>query len=210
MKGLVMSETVFQIQLKGTSPLVMHANTLANPLAPEKKQLSALTNKRPKTDADYLAIQKIEFNAGIYWDHLLGLYLPIANLRQMLIEGAAKFKKKKPFQSGLWIQNDAPLLIGGDEKLSIPELFEKYAWYTQAKNGKSTIMRTRPRFATWECTFGVEVEPNMLDAEDLKSAIEYAGKAVGIGDAKTLGYGRFMATVTASGASSLSRMAEQK
>ncbi len=167
----------FRIHLKGRTPLVMHANTLANPLAPEKKQLSALTNKKPKTDADYLAIQKIEFAAGIYWDHLLGLYLPTANLRKMMIEGSRKNKKGKAFESGLYVVDDAPLLIGGDEKMSVEQLFDKYAWTTQAGNQKSTIMRTRPRFNKWECVFEVEIETGLIDLADLEAAIASAGLA---------------------------------
>ena len=190
-----MASLRYRIHLKGRSPLVMHANTLANPLAPEKKQLSALTKKTPKTDADYLAIQKIEFVAGIYWCHLLGPYLPTANLRKMLIEGARKNKKGKQFESGLFVVDDAPVDFGETEKLSMEQLFAKYAWTTQAGNQKSTIMRTRPKFDKWECAFDVEIEEDLVNLDDLQNALASAGLGVGIGDAKSLGMGRFSGKV---------------
>jgi hypothetical protein len=190
----------YQIHLKARSPLVMHSNTLANPLSEEKKQLSALTLKKPKTDAAYLAIQKIEFSAGIYYDHLLGVYLPTANLRKMLIEGGRKNKKGKAFESGLYVIDDVPVVIDNDAsigKLPLEALFEKYAWTVPVGNQKNTVMRTRPRFDSWECTFSVMIETSLLNVDDIENALNSAGIGVGIGDAKSLGMGRFVGKVLA-------------
>ena len=184
----------YRVRLEGRSPLVHHSNTMVNPLSKEKKALSALTGKKPKTDADYLAIQKLEFTAGLYHDKRLGVIIPCQNLRKMLIEGARKNKKGKQFEAGLIVEGDAVLEFPGQGK-TIEELYEDYAWTVPAGNQKSTIMRTRPRFDEWACEFDVLLEESLVDKSDLAAALKAAEIAVGICDARALGMGRFYSKV---------------
>lgn len=109
----------------------------------------------------------------------------------MLIEGARKNKKGKQFESGLFVVDDAPVDFGEPDKLTMEQLFERYAWTVPAGNQKNTIMRTRPKFDKWSCTFDVEIEEDLVSLDDLKNALASAGLGVGIGDAKSLGMGRF-------------------
>lgn len=183
----------FRVRLEGRSPLVMHNNTCVDPLSPEKKKLGALTGKKSKTDADHLAIRQIEFAAGIYFDHLLGPYIPAKNLRKMLIEGARKKKQGKQFEAGIFVCDDAKLLYDGPRDLE--SLYEQFAWTVPAGNQSATIMRTRPKFDDWACEFEVMVETSLVGHDDLVEALKSAEIAVGICDARSLGMGRFRSQV---------------
>lgn len=63
------------LKLTGMSPLMMHADTLANPLNPITKAHKELTSKRKKTDDDHEAIAKSEFIAGAYWTKEDGFFI---------------------------------------------------------------------------------------------------------------------------------------
>ncbi|MEB4734046.1 hypothetical protein OXV40_33915, partial [Burkholderia contaminans] len=58
---------ILRLNICGSSPLMMHSDKLANPLAAETKAHRELTGKRKKTDEDHVAIARSEFLAGLYW-----------------------------------------------------------------------------------------------------------------------------------------------
>ena len=68
-------ETI-KIKVTGTAPLMMHADTLANPLSQITQAHRSLTSKRKKTDEDHLAIARSEFMAGCYWSKNEGFFIP--------------------------------------------------------------------------------------------------------------------------------------
>jgi len=65
---------ILKLNIIGTSPLMMHSDKFANPLAPETKAHKSLTAKRKKTDEDHLAIAKSEFMSGAYYSEKSGIY----------------------------------------------------------------------------------------------------------------------------------------
>jgi len=192
---------IVKVKLIGTSPLVMHANTLANPLHPMKKKIAALTGKRKKTDSDHIEIARLEFIAGMYHDKERGPYIPRQNIRKMLIEAARKDKNGKQFEQGIYIVDDAPLEYDGPR--DIQGLYEavdedenpQFCWSTIVGNQKSSILRTRPRFTDWGCEFEVEIVPELVDMPTFETALDKAKISGGLCDARVLGYGRFSPTV---------------
>jgi len=58
---------------------------------------------------------------------------------------------------------------------------------------RSRIMRSRPEFKKWKCTFNIEVINEDLDKTILKEILESAGKFKGVGDFRPE-YGRFEIT----------------
>ena len=181
----------YTIRLNGTSPLVMSNNRSVDPLDALKKEMDKITSKRKKTDADHEELKRVEFMSRIYADEETGPYIPAGNLRAMLIAGAKKQKMGTAFKSALYVHADASLEYDGPR--DIQGLYEAgYAWRVPVKNmGTSTVMRTRPKFDQWACEFEVDADEEVVNKSDVEEALEKARKYVGLGDARTLGFGRF-------------------
>ena len=64
------------VRLEGHQPLIIHNSQLANPLNKWSKLMKDVTSKRKKTDADLLELQRLEFMGGMYFDDLVGVYVP--------------------------------------------------------------------------------------------------------------------------------------
>jgi hypothetical protein len=171
-----------QLKLKivGTSPLMMHSDRLANPLAPETKAHRELTGKRKKTDEDHIAIAKSEFIAGAYWDKELGFYIPGQNFDATFWAGAKLQKIGVHWRRGaLVLENKVKLLHDGP---STPEKL----WESPAnvdcrgvKVGAAKLMRYRPIFLDWAAELTVHINTEVLDLKEAQKAIEDAGALIG-------------------------------
>ena len=191
-----MSVDVYKIRLVGRTDLVLHNNQCVDPLNPLKKQISAITGKKKKTDSDHLQLRKLEFIAGLYFSDQLGPFIPAQNLRKMLIEAARKDKNGKQFESGIFVEGHAPIQYEGPRSIEkMIEMGEEYMWTTPAGNQSSTIMRTRPRFKKWTVDFEVLAEPSLVQKDMLLNALRHAEISVGICDARSIGCGRFSASI---------------
>jgi hypothetical protein len=191
-----MSVESYKIRLTGRTDLVLHNNQCVDPLNPLKKQISAITGKKKKTDADHLQLRVLEFIAGLYFNDQLGPYIPAQNLRKMLIEAARKDKNGKQFESGVFIEENSPIEYEGPR--TVNELIakgEEFMWTTPAGNQASTIMRTRPRFKKWAIEFVVLTESSLVNRDMIVNALRHAEISVGICDARSIGCGRFKAEI---------------
>jgi hypothetical protein len=192
------------IRLTGTSPLVLHNNILADPLHEAKRAMDKLTSKRKKTDADHEEIRRLEFIASLYMDHR-GPIMPMANCRKMLIEGGKKDRNGKQFESGLlmvadaFIEHDGPQrkpdATDDEHELYMSRLYGKFGWSTIVGNQKNKIVRTRPKFDEWAFEFQIELIEDLLDEPTVRMALQKAERGVGIGDGRSIGFGRFKAKV---------------
>ena len=187
-------------------PLIMHDGRLSDPLDEKSKRLKLVTSKKKKSDEDLAEIKRIEFEGAMYFDEKLGPYLPCANLQACMCAGARKRKLGQSFEAmvEVMIPPDGPqgyaleywsLGPTGTREpgpRTLKALFAKTAHVLRerAKVGMSAVMRTRPRFSKWSCTFLVEVLDDDVDDSQVKQAFEDAGKYCGIGD-WTPRYGRF-------------------
>lgn len=182
-----------QIKIKATgiTPLMMHADTLANPLAAASKAHRELTTKRKKTEDDHLAIARSEFIAGCYWSAADGFFVPGQNFDATFLAGAKMQKNGVRWKRGvLVIENKVPLLHSGPET---PETL----WESPAnvdcrgvKVGTAKIMRYRPVFLEWAAELTVAVNTDVIDVQEVKKAIDDAGALIGVCEYRPR-FGRF-------------------
>ena len=183
-----------KLKITGTSPLMMHSDRLANPLAPETKAHKELTSKRIKTEEDYLAIARSEFMAGAYWNEAHGFYVPGQNFYGTFFEGSKLQKNGKRWKSGaLVLENKVKLLH--DAPKTPDEL-----WGSPAnvdcrgeKAGQAKLMRYRPIFLDWAAELTVHINTDVLDLKEAKKAIDDAGALIGVCEYRPR-YGRFQVT----------------
>lgn len=180
------------VRLTGKTPLVLHNNQCVDPRNPLKKAISAITSKgKRKTDADLEEIIRLEFAAGLYLDPVLGPVVPAQNIRKMLIEAARKDKNGKQFESGAYIYEASAIEYEGPRDLRGMIDDGRFMWTTVVGNQSASILRTRPKFDQWALNFNVELEDTLVTKDMLQNAMNHAQLAVGLCDARAIGYGRF-------------------
>ena len=175
-----------EIQLKGTTTLIMHSDALADPLSEGAQKMRELHDKKKKTDDDHREIEKTELRYGVYWDDELGVYIPQANIMKCLIESARMSKNGRAVERGVYIvESKIPLQYEHGPKKTLDDLVNDPRLKlrkTVVVRGQR-IVRTRPAFPNWSCRFHVIYDENMIKNENqLIAFISNAGQYVGIGN----------------------------
>jgi len=103
-----------EIEIVGLTPLLMHADTLADPLAEETKAFKRVSSKRTKTDADHEEMARQEYQAGLYLDGDGRVVIPNRNIMKCLIEGARITKSGVKVERGFTVTAaEFPLIYDG-------------------------------------------------------------------------------------------------
>ncbi len=186
------------IELKGTSPLLMHNPRMVDPEFQINREIKALTSKRKKTDEDLRQIERLEWYGGIYEEGGV-VVQPTAKVRKCLVNTAKISRNGKSVERALSFADlYVPLVYNGPK--NIDKLFadEKYHSRLSVGVGGKRVMRVRPKFFPWGLIVtGIMVEDAGLNLEDLVRIVDLAGVAEGIGDNRVNGYGRFEGKVIA-------------
>lgn len=185
-----------QITFTGTSPLLMHNPQMVDSEFELNRQIKAITAKRKKTDDDLRSIERLEWYGGLYAQDGV-IVQPTAKARKCLINTAKISKMGKMVERALSFNSlNVPLAYDGPK--DIHEVFADKAFHSRLSVGVGTkrVMRVRPKFFPWAFTVeGVFVEDAGLNPEDMERIVELAGVVEGIGDGRTIGYGRFAGKV---------------
>lgn len=187
-----------QIRFKvtGSIPMMLHNNQMADPLNIYKKASSQLTSKRKKTDSDELAIARIEWEAGLYFDPDGYLCVPGQNLERMLLDAAKKNKNGVKIKEGIRVEENhiridvgvpfrrtfipkTPQDVPSDE---LNKLYEKFFDRRMCKIGKVTVVRTRPRFDKWSFEFTVLFTSDIINEATITETMAVASRQIGFGD----------------------------
>jgi hypothetical protein len=188
------------ISIRGIAPMLQHNNQTVNPLNKYAKQIKTYTSKRKKADEDYEAIAKIEWEAGLYYNDTIGVFVPSANVEAMLRDAAKKLRKGTDIKQSLRVYPlEIPLKYNGVRKL---EELKKIAFSGEPVNGESfcdirsakvnanTIMRCRPRFNQWGLDFDIEADEAVFNKDDVVQILAIAGHKIGLSDYRPR-YGMF-------------------
>lgn len=192
----------YRIHLKGISPLIMHADTLCNPMNPKAKQLKEISSIRGKKDEHYLAMAELEWFGALYYDDEIGLHITSKVLLGCFQAAARKFKLGKATKA---IFIDCALgvpLIGYEGKTA------ESLWNAKNKKGdrlyifsntvvvsQARLVRTLPIFPNWELKFEVYLNTELLSPQQLETIITTAGFEFGMCELRPQNaagtYGRF-------------------
>lgn len=169
--------------LTGTRPLLMHADTLSNPLHPITKEHKKLTSIRKKTDDDHLELAKSEWRAGLYYDlEKERPYIPGLNIEASLIEGGklsrlgSQLKRStQVFTERCYLEYDGPRDLQG--------LWDKGFYDIRSvKVQTSRIMRCRPLFMDWACPCSIVFDTEAINRDQVTKSLHDAGIYCGLGD----------------------------
>lgn len=176
--------------------MLMHSTASLNVAGTFTKELNSYTGKKNKTEEDEAAIRYYQWMNAIYWNETLGVYLPSLNIEGAIWEASKLRKRGKQIRQALiGLQDRFPLTYDGPKDRD--ELYKaKDGWFVDVRPvriGTSRVMRCRPIFREWSCTFQMSFMPDILEAEEIKGYIITAGRQIGIGDYRPR-YGHFTLT----------------
>lgn len=179
----------------GIRPLVMHNGLMADPTNSLVRRIKEITSKGSKklTDADYEERDRLEWEAGLYWDSADGLVIPSDNIERCIQLGAQKSRIGKDVQAAVFCT--APQVAvdysgpkDKDKLYADPRFTLRKGVAVQ----KSRIIRIRPMIPTgWSLTFTLEFDESIVNPKSLVKAMADAGSLVGLGDWRPK-FGRFL------------------
>jgi hypothetical protein len=181
-----------RIRIQGDAPLILQADTLADPLHPLTLRYKETTRKQKKTDTDQRIMGDIEFEAGLYYDEKMGPYVPGEVVAKCLVEAARLSKAGKQMERGVMIQEQKiELLYDGPRDFKSLLNDWKYHYRKTVVVGKARTVRVRPIFHEWALECGFNFMEDVVDARAIAGAMETAGKLIGIGQRRPNKGGQF-------------------
>lgn len=188
-----MNQSILTIQINSTRPLLMQAETLANPLHPRTKAHKAVAGKRKKTEEDHLWLLRDEWEMNMYHDASIGPYLPSLNIEAAIAEAAKATKQGKLVKQAVSVLTDKAKLEYDGPRDAAGLYGDGGTQYVDVRGvavmGKK-VMRARPIFLDWSARFDVAFMDDLIDASDLVRIIQHAGRVIGVGTYRPR-FGRF-------------------
>lgn len=184
-----------KIKLEAASPLMMHKDTLCDPLHPLSKAHKALTSKRKKTDEDHEAIMLSEWRSALHYDKKLGPYVPGQAIQACFMNAAKEQRLGTTFKKAFRVLEEKVVLqYDGPRDIDTLAKDDDYRDVRAVVVQRARLMRCRPIFQDWKLEFEAFYMPSKLDREQIVKAIEDAGLLVGLLEMRPV-YGRFHAEV---------------
>jgi histone H3/H4 len=168
------------ITIEGTRPLIMQSDRLVDPLDPLTVALKrAAKDKDKATDKGQDKLARIEFAGCLYLDDNERVCIPQDNILRMLRDAAAREKLGKTVREQIVCTAES-FVLEYDGPKDAEKLYEDRRFVFRksvVNNGKTRVMRTRPRFPTgWRLVFGVDIEgERTIKQEDIERFARTAG-----------------------------------
>jgi hypothetical protein len=187
---------VHELHLKGLTPLLMSSGE-ADRESDTYVAYRMLSKKRGKTVEDESRLRELEWYTRLYFDEEIGCYIPGKNVKEMLRAASTKIRKGEDIKRSLIIPDyRLPLIHKGPQTAA--ELwaagFSFVAMVSNAGPGSGRVERCRPCFDQWEIRTEIAFDPEDLDTNDVRFAVERSEK-YGLGDYRP-DFGSFKATLT--------------
>lgn len=187
-----MAVQTFSVEVRGKQPLLMKSARSVDPTDPLTKKLKAITSKKTKkTDDDLAAMDRIEFELGLYHNGATP-FLPDVNIIGTIRDGAKVNRRGREIAAGIdVVESEVPLTYDGPRDAE--KLYEqRYVDRRMIKNkgAGGAVMRTRPRFNQWGLQFTLAVDDEVVSPDHVREALVIAGARVGLGDFRPR-FGRF-------------------
>ena len=186
-----------QATIRGVRPLLMHNGALVDSQSEHAKQKAAITKKKPQTDSDKAELARLDFLGALYLDDTGKVVIPHINLLAVITKGAGKERKGPDVKSGVFIPENGVLDFGdpkikNDGKETAATLWASgnYADRRRVVIQRQGIMKVRPRFDNWTCSFNLDIDEEICNPDDVQRWLEIGGKRSGLGDYRPI-FGRF-------------------
>lgn len=188
----------YRVTIRGTSPIIMHNGAAGldarSPANIEKAQIARKRGSN-RTEADDLRLQELECQTSLWLNGEGAPTVPEAAIRAVIETGARKLKQGPQVREGLIVEQVEHFEYDRDRYgTTVEQLGQTTQFTTGVVVQRNRILRTRAMFEQWAATFSVEVDDELVDAEQLAAWLDIAGRRIGLGDwrpEKSGHYGRF-------------------
>lgn len=171
-------------QIRGVAPLLMHNGQLADPANEWTRAIKEVSGKRKKTDADYEEMARLEWMGSLYLSNGR-ICIPSYVLEGCLIgKGGAARKQRmgKQAAAGMYVTTDAPLEYEGPREAAELWKLPAFRFRIPVRVGQARVVRTRPMFTEWAAGVQIEVDTELVNADDVRLWMHIAGREVGLMD----------------------------
>lgn len=189
----------------GVSPLLCHNIQLANPLCKFTQEMKRLRDEKKKVKKDEdaeLAIMEqmsdIEFFGGLYIDDrdpAKGPCIPALSVRGCAIEGGRLSREGKTVERAVGAVDARDMFRieydGPRDPMELSKI-DHFRDMRMVDIQGSKVLRTRPIFNDWSVK-GARLwfDSTLVSGERIEEFLSTAGSACGVGDGRSLRYGRF-------------------
>lgn len=179
-------------KFKGAGAMLMHSDRGVNPLDPLTIELKKLTSTRKKTDEIHAQVARLEWELGMYFDPATGPFVPTANLRGVIVEGA-KFSKLGATVKRATLVEDERARLEYDGPRDLDKMWKAGSFRDMRSVvvGTSRVMRCRPIFRGWSLSFSLLFDAEVIERAALVAAAEAGGQLIGLGDFRAANGGPF-------------------
>lgn len=179
-------EKIFLVKVKGASPLIMHNSSGADPDNRWTRELAPLKAKRKKTDNDHQEIRDLSFLSSLYWsEDLNGLYMPVDNIRKMILEAARGCDQRGAKKQVVGIRFDRflgwPLEVPNRSNLNALKNDPSNRYFKIVTIQKSKVPSTRAIFKSWSFDMEIIVDCSIVNPSTVETWLDYGGARVGVG-----------------------------
>ena len=187
----------YRITIKGISPLIQHNGSAAlDTRSAANIEKAAITRKKGsnRTEADEERLRELDCQTSLWLNSDGAPTVPAAALRACIEQAARKLKQGPQVREGLIVASVDDFDYDKSLGATVDELGKTAQFTVAVVVQRSRVARTRAKFDDWAVTFTLEVDPELVDAEQLDSWLDIAGRRIGLGDwrpTKSGHYGRF-------------------
>lgn len=188
---------MFQIDIRGTTPLIMHSGSVGlDTTSPANVEKAEITRKRGgnRTAADDARLRELECQTSLWLDEKETPTIPVGALRRCIENAARKSKEDPAVREGLQVESVA---FAYDKKAlgeSVEELGRKAQFTVGVVIQRARILRTRAKFDKWGARVMIDTDDELVDRAKLERWLDIGSRRIGLGDwrpEKSGSYGRF-------------------
>jgi len=170
------------VKIKGVTPMIIQNGRCANPLDPYAKRMKSLTSKKNKTEDDLYLILETQWEASLYWNDKIGLYMPSENMNAAFYKGAKKHKLGNKC-SGVIFPDPVGYPIITDFHNDIEQFRQdkKNRFIKPVVVQRAKTISCRPIFNNWSLNFDLEFEREVWDVNEIKTILQTMSNRIGLG-----------------------------
>ena len=187
----------YEVSIRGLGGIIMHNGAAGlDTRSPANLEKASIARKKGsnRTEVDDARLRELECQTSLWLDMDGAPTIPEGAIRAMIETAARKLKQGPQVREGLVVERvqgfEYPTAMGQ----TVEELGKSAQFTVGVVVQRNRVLRTRARFEPWACTFTLDVDPELVDREQLDSWLDIGGRRIGLGDwrpEKSGHHGRF-------------------
>lgn len=188
----------YEIKIRGIKPIIQNNGAAGlDTRSAANLEKAEITRKRGsnRTATDDARLRELECLISLYLDESDAPTIPGAAIRACIEAAARKEKQGPQVREGLIVTEIVSFDYDRERYgATVADLVKTAQFTVPVKMGPVRVNQTRAKFDEWSATFRVDIDPELVDADQLELWLDIAGRRIGLGDwrpEKSGTFGRF-------------------